>query len=133
MVSNNDNLILKRAVDDADCVPNILVNVILFVDKVELKVGWRWTDVVVNTLVLQSDVSGPPLVDVLCSWTVAIERLENWQSISVGDRDSWDGWNEVGWIVACDVGVWKRWSANGGWVTWAKRKEGDTSTLNTGL
>jgi hypothetical protein len=94
MVSNNDDFVRKGPIDDTDDIPKWCGNVFLLIDKIEDEVVRRWTDVVFDTLVFQTKILLPPLIEIFWCWTDSIECLEKGKSINVGDwdrRNRWDG------------------------------------------
>lgn len=83
MVSDNDDLIGDRSIDDPNDVPVGRDDVILLVVQVQDDVLGRRSDVVLDALVLEASSSGPVLVEIGSLGTVAIQGFQDGKGILV--------------------------------------------------
>jgi hypothetical protein len=87
MVADNDDLVRDGAVDNANDVPDRGGDIFLLVVQVDDNIIWCRANVVVNTLVLETQVLVPVLVEISRLGTMTVQSLENRKRITIRDGD----------------------------------------------
>lgn len=83
MVADHNDLVGDGAINDPNDIPVGRDDVVLLVVQVEDDVLGRWTNVVVDALVSETQISGPVLVEILSLRANAIEGLQNGKGILI--------------------------------------------------
>lgn len=83
MVADDDDLVRDGAVDNTNDVPDRGGDIFLLVVQVDDNIIWCRANVVVNTLVLETQVLVPVLVEISRLGTMTVQGLEDRKRITI--------------------------------------------------
>jgi len=82
-----DDFVRNGAIDHANNIPYGRCYIVLLVIEVHDHIIWCWANVILDSFVAKPSVAGPILVEIFSLWAMAIEGLQDWQGIQIGDGD----------------------------------------------